>query len=220
MIDTRTFYDRMSRAYDLVADASERACRDRGIELLDAQPGERVLELGFGTGHALVALAAAVGSNGRVCGLDISSGMLTVARDRVEGTGSRNVVLTLGDVRRLCFQDATFDAAFMSFTLELFEPEAIPNALAEIRRVLRPGGRLAVVVMATNTDTNAMIEIYKWLHRHFPHFVDCRPIDLRGVLERAGFHLVRKDAMSMWDLPVAVDVSVNAFSRHVATSSD
>jgi demethylmenaquinone methyltransferase/2-methoxy-6-polyprenyl-1,4-benzoquinol methylase len=220
MVDTRTFYDRISRAYDLVADAGERACRDRGIERLDAQPGERVLEVGFGTGHALVALAAAVGSTGCVCGLDISSGMLTVARDRVEEAGSRNVILTLGDARRLCLLDATFDAAFMSFTLELFEPEAIPNVLAEICRVLRPGGRLGVVAMAANTNTNAMVEIYKWLHRHFPHFVDCRPIDLRGVLEHGRFQIVREDAMSMWDLPVAVDVSVNASSGHVPTSSD
>jgi SAM-dependent methyltransferase len=70
------------------------------------------LELGFGTGHALVALAAAVGSTGRVCGLDISSGMLRVARDRVGRAGSRNVVLTLGDARRLCFREATFECGF------------------------------------------------------------------------------------------------------------
>ena len=57
MIDTRTFYNRISRAYDRIADASERACRDRGVEVIDAKPGERVLELGFGTGHGLVALA-------------------------------------------------------------------------------------------------------------------------------------------------------------------
>jgi ubiquinone/menaquinone biosynthesis C-methylase UbiE len=162
VIDTRTFYDRISRAYDVIADGSERACRDRGVELLDAKPGERVLELGFGTGHVLVALAAAVGSTGRVCGLDISSGMLTVARDRVAEAGLRNVVLTLGDARRLCFRDATFDAAFMSFTLELFDAEAITNVLGELRRVLRPGGRLGVVAMASNTSTNAMVEIYKW----------------------------------------------------------
>jgi ubiquinone/menaquinone biosynthesis C-methylase UbiE len=87
----------------------------------------------------------------------------------------------------------------MSFTLELFEAEAIRNVLAEIRRVLRPGGRLSVVAMATNSNTNATVEIYQWLHRHFPHFVDCRPIDVRGVLGDARFHIVREDAMSMWD---------------------
>jgi ubiquinone/menaquinone biosynthesis C-methylase UbiE len=208
MIDTRTFYNRISRAYDLIADASERACRDRGLEALAAKPGERILELGFGTGHALVALAAAVGSTGRVSGLDISSGMLTVARDRVGEAGARNIDLTLGDARSLCFRDASFDAAFMSFTLELFDEHAIPSVLAEIQRALRPGGRLGVVAMATSRKKNRMVNVYEWLHRHFPHFVDCRPIDIRRALERARFRIVREETMSIWELPVAVAMCI------------
>ncbi len=213
MIDTRTFYDRISRTYDLVADASERRCRDRGVEVLGARPGERVLELGFGTGHGLVALAAAVGSTGRVCGLDISPGMLTVARDRVGEAGTRNAALTLGDARSLCFQDATFDAVFIGFTLGLFGAEAIRGVLTEIHRVLRPSGRLGVVAMATSRNASAMVEICHWLHRHFLHLVDRQPSDVRDVFERARFRILLEDAMSMWERPGAVAVCLNAVSE-------
>ena len=66
----------------------------------------------------------------------------------------------------------------MSFTLELFEPADVALVLADIRRVIRPTGRLGVVAMAESASSNAMIDAYKWLHRHFPHFVDCRPINV------------------------------------------
>ena len=75
----------------------------------------------------------------------------------------------------------------MSFTLELFEA-AIPNVLAEVRRVLRVGGRVGIVAMSDSGQTNAMIDLYEWLHRRWPHFIDCRPIDVVGVLQAAHFH--------------------------------
>ena len=211
-MDTRAFYDRISVAYDLLADASESACRDRGLSLLQAASGERVLELGFGTGHALAALAAAVGSDGRVCGCDVSAGMLAVARRRLEASGRPRVALALSDMRALCFPDRMFDTAFMSFTLELLEETDIAIALAEIRRVLRPGGRLGIVAMAEGTDTNAISEVYKWLHRHFPHFVDCRPIDVVALLEPAGLRVTVEQTMSVWGLPVTCAVAVNVES--------
>ena len=129
----------------------------------------------------------AVGHTGQVHGVDISWGMMAVARARVRSAGLRNVTLTIGDARVLCFRSSVFDAVFMSFTLELFE-EAIPNVLAEVRRVLRVGGRVGIVAMSDSGQTNAMIDLYEWLHRRWPHFIDCRPIDVVGVLQEAHFH--------------------------------
>ena len=209
-MDTRTFYDRISTAYDLIADAGERACRDRGLTALNASPGERVLEVGFGTGHALVALSVAVGPTGHVFGVDISSGMLAVARRTVAGAGAAGVALAVDDARSLCFRDAVFDAAFMSFTLELFESIDMPLVLSEIQRVLRPSGRVAVVAMAEASPHTTTTDVYRWLHRHFPHFVDCRPINAIDLLERAGFRTTHTETMSIWGLPVA---SVIAFRR-------
>jgi ubiquinone/menaquinone biosynthesis C-methylase UbiE len=80
---TKSFYDRISTSYDLIADSNEHAARERGIEMLAVRPGENVLVVGFGTGHSLVALARAVGPTGRIFGVDISEGMLSVARKRI-----------------------------------------------------------------------------------------------------------------------------------------
>jgi len=74
----RQSYNRLSRRYDVIAGSTEKKYRDWGLEKLAAQPDEKVLEIGFGTGHCLVALANAVGSKGRVVGVDISDGMLAI----------------------------------------------------------------------------------------------------------------------------------------------
>ena len=60
---TRSFYDRLSRYYDALSDASEHSFRERGLALLDLKSGESVLEIGFGTGHALVDMKRAVGAD-------------------------------------------------------------------------------------------------------------------------------------------------------------
>jgi ubiquinone/menaquinone biosynthesis C-methylase UbiE len=206
---TRSFYDRISRGYDLIADASEHAIRERGIRALGLSQGQRVLEIGYGTGHGLVSLANAVGKTGEVHGVDISSGMTAVARARIGSAGLRNVTLSVGDAGVLCFRSNVFDAAFMSFTLELFE-SAVPEVLAEVRRVLRNGGRLGVVAMAETRETNPMIDLYQWAHRHWPHLVDCRPIDVASVLQAASFQTETAGVSAIWTLPVVVAIGVKA----------
>ena len=68
---TRAFYDRISHVYDAIAVAAEHGARERGKEILDVAPGERVLEVGFGPGRALVAFARGVGRDGKV--VDVSN---------------------------------------------------------------------------------------------------------------------------------------------------
>ena len=209
-MDTRKFYDRISAAYDFMADGSEGECRDQGLRMLSVVTGERVLEIGFGTGRALPVLAAAAGPSGRVVGIDISSGMLAVARRAAQNAASTDITFVHGDARSLCFREAVFDAVFMCFTLELFEPADAAIALTQISRVLRQTGRLAVVAMAETTNSNAVTDIYKWLHGHFPHFIDCRPINVIGLLENGGFHMTDAQRMSVWGLSVVCVVGVKA----------
>jgi demethylmenaquinone methyltransferase/2-methoxy-6-polyprenyl-1,4-benzoquinol methylase len=207
----RQFYDRISHAYDSLADSSEHQAREAGQRALAVQPGEDVLEIGFGTGHALVGLARAIAPGGKVTGLDVSEGMRSVALSRVREAGvETNVELQIGDAHRLPFGDARFDAAFLSFTLELFEPDDIPAVLDEIRRVLKPGGRLGVVCMATvkGGEHESLLEkSYQWMHRHFPHILDCQPIDANAFLERAGFEITHNERLEIWTMPVAVAVA-------------
>ena len=210
----RAFYDRISRVYDAISDASEHASRERGLELLAPAEGEQILEVGFGTGQALVPLARAVGSAGGVSGIDLSEGMAMVARRRLEdaGLGDR-VELRVGAAPPLPWPDSRFDAVTMSFTLELLPDDVIRELLAETRRVLRPGGRLGVVSMAVSPrgkPESVLTHTYKWLHRHFPHIVDCRPIDASAGIRAAGFDPRQVIEMSIWTLPVVALLAVPA----------
>ena len=202
---TKAFYDRISKAYDMISDSSEHTARERGLELLAADRGENVLVIGFGTGHSVVALGKSVGPTGQVFGVDVSEGMLDVAKKRlVEESVPAKVELSLGDARAMKYADGQFDAVFISFTLELFEADDIQTVLGEIRRVLRPGGRLGVVSLSREEHLNVAAEIYIWLHRHFPHFIDCQPIPVVEHVLRGGFIVDKSEKMSIWGLPVAI----------------
>lgn len=203
--EARASYDRLSRWYDLLAGRSERRCIERGLQALRVREGETVLEIGPGTGHALVALAKAAGRSGEVWGLDLSAGMLRIAWSRVSKAGmSERVRLVCGDALTLPFPAGSFDAAFLGFTLELFDTPEIPLVLGKCRRVLRPGGRIGVVALDKEERDRPMVRLYEWAHRAFPRAADCRPILVRPVLEEAGFRIAGQAGMSMWGLPVAV----------------
>jgi demethylmenaquinone methyltransferase/2-methoxy-6-polyprenyl-1,4-benzoquinol methylase len=202
--ETKAFYDKISHVYDLLAEHSEGPMRRAGLEKLDARPGEKVLEIGFGTGHCLVALAQSVGPTGKVYGLDLSERMLDVARDNLHKAGlADRVELSCGDAVILAYPSDTLDAIFMSFTLELFDTPEIPLVLAECKRVLRPGGRLMVVAVSKEGENGVILELYEWSHRHFPNLVDCRPILVRRSLETAGFRIESVEKKSMW-VPVEI----------------
>ncbi len=199
--DARASYDRLSRWYDLVA-ASEARFRDAGLRLLATRDSERILEIGPGTGHSLVAVARAVGQMGRVYGLDLSPGMLRVARARLERAGlAGRVDLVCGDAASLPFPPAAFDAILMSFTLELFDTPEIPVVLDGCHRVLRPSGRICVVALSKENNPTLATRLYEWAHRTFPRYADCRPIFVEQALEEAGFCIVAREHMTMWGLP-------------------
>jgi demethylmenaquinone methyltransferase/2-methoxy-6-polyprenyl-1,4-benzoquinol methylase len=203
--EAQASYDRLSRWYDLLSGSSEARPRQAGLELLNALPGEHVLDIGPGTGHSLAALGRSAGETGRVQALDLSPGMLAVARARLDKYNEcANVSLTCGDGLRLPYSAGAFDAIFSSFNLELFDTPEIPQVLEECRRVLRPGGRICVVSLSKVGKSQAMIKLYEWSHERFPAFVDCRPIYVQPSLEQAGFHIQAVKCMYMWGLPVEI----------------
>ena len=89
-----------------------------------------------------------IGLSGKAYGIDISSGMLDVTRERLQSAGlMESVELVNGDAAWMPFDDDKFDAVFSSFSLELFDTPEIPMVLGGISRVLKPHGRLGVVGM-------------------------------------------------------------------------
>jgi len=199
---TRQNYDRMSHWYDLFA-GSEKKFTETGLQILGVKAGERVLEIGFGTGRSFVKLVQQVGDSGLVAGVELSPGMIEVAQKRMQAKNpGGNVQITQGDGTLLPFVSDSFDAIFLSFTLELFSDAEIPVVLKECHRVLKRDGRLGVVSLAKR-DVLAC-RLYEWGHARWPALLDCRPIMLRESLETGGFRVQAAKVQTMWGLPVEI----------------
>ncbi len=207
----RASYNRLSKWYDLIAGSSEWKFVKSGLELLNASPAEKILDIGFGTGKSIAELAQSAGDDGRVTGIDISEGMYEITQGRLEQDGLANqVTLCLGDATSLPFEDQVFDAVFSGYTLELFDTPEIPIVLQECRRVLRTGGRMVIVSMAKDEVDSLAVRLYEWAHRHFPNYFDCRPIYVSESMMENGFQIVETRKMKMWGLPVDVVLGIKA----------
>ncbi|MEN8172318.1 MAG: methyltransferase domain-containing protein [Chloroflexota bacterium] len=198
-------YDRLSNWYDWLAGTSEWQFTQAGMEMLNVQPGESVLEVGYGTGKALKALALDVGPEGYVAGIDISTGMMAVARKRLQDEGLQDVVdLHCGDALDLPFASDLFDAVFISFTLELFDTPEIPVLLTACKNIMHDNGRLVIVAMAKRKHENLMQCLYNWAHISIPNYADCRPIYTIESVLQAGYRVKTILNKTMWGLPVEV----------------
>lgn len=117
------------------------AYKQRTFALLEPRPGDRILDVGCGTGDDTLALARLVEPAGTAVGLDFSQTMIEVARQRASAA-SLSVMFVQGDVCRLPFGDSEFDGCRADRTFQhLHDPQ---HALAEMVRVLKPGGRLVI----------------------------------------------------------------------------
>ena len=196
------WYDTLSPWYGVLAAPFERPYREQGLELLDPKAGERIADVGSGTGSALVPIARAVGETGTVVGLDISRGMCAVAQENVESSPvSTRIDVVWGNALSLPFRSGSFDAIFTSFTLELFDTPDIPVVLEECTRVLRSGGRLCVVSLSKR-ETGHVTRVYERVHLTVPQYVDCRPIYVQQLLADAGFDVEAVQEARMWGLPL------------------
>lgn len=206
---TQTSYNKLSRWYDLMAGDFERKPRNSAIHLLAPGIGESILEIGCGTGQAIVKMAELVDRSGKIYGIDISNGMLAIAQARVKKMGAGDqVTLLCGDGTWLPFDNGCFDGILMSFTLELFDTPEIPLVLAECKRCLREGGRFSIVGLSRK-QPNIMTRLYEWFHSNFPLFFDCRPIFVQRSLESAGFQTLSVIDLSMLGLRGELVLSVN-----------
>lgn len=116
--------------------------RPRLREVLAPVAGERLLEVGPGTGYYALEVAEWIGSGGRLDVFDLQQQMLDHTLRRAAERGIENVAPTQGDARGLPYEDATFDGAYLVTVLgEIPDQEA---ALRELARVVKPGGRVVV----------------------------------------------------------------------------
>lgn len=206
--ETKAFYNKIAKVYDLLAERSEQPIRDKALEQLAPQTGEQLLEIGFGTGHTLATLARAVGPEGRVHGIDLAENMVAAARSLLaEENLSPRTAVVCGDAEDLPYADDSLDGIIMTFTLELFDTPAIARVLAQCRRVLRPRGRIVVAGVSKEGKQGLTLRAFEWTHQHFPNLLDCRPIFIRRALESAGFEIKEALVDHLW-VPVEVVLGV------------
>jgi phosphatidylethanolamine/phosphatidyl-N-methylethanolamine N-methyltransferase len=129
-------YDKLAKVYDLVFGPTLHPGRLRAIQRMDIQPGERVLEVGIGTGINL----SLYPKHCTVTGIDFSSSMLEKARERAAVKGIRNARLLQMDAADLKFADDSFDIVYAPYLISVV-PDPVQVA-REMRRVCRPGGRI------------------------------------------------------------------------------
>jgi phosphatidylethanolamine/phosphatidyl-N-methylethanolamine N-methyltransferase len=191
-------YTVLAGVYDAFFDWALGPGRRRAVACLPIQPGDRVLEVGVGTGLSLPLYPESC----RITGIDISDAMLDRAVARLESLGRRRVTLRKMDARTLKFPDASFDHVFAPYVISVVpEPERV---LAEMRRVCKPGG--TIVVVNHFKSPGALLAFWERLLTPASQWIGFRldlPIE---VVERApGLELVRVERvnlMGLWRLLV------------------
>jgi ubiquinone/menaquinone biosynthesis C-methylase UbiE len=195
-------YSRLAPVYELWAWATESKARRRVLELASVRPGEDVLEVATGTGAQLVRLARA-NPDGRTVGVEISSGMLARSRRRLKRSRLGRVELIEGSALELPLADGGFDLVVNSYMLDLLPREAIPIALEEFKRVLRPGGRLVLSNMTKGERRRE--RTWDWLYsKGVVVTANCRGVLAAPVLSELGFTDVKREYLSQMTFPTEI----------------
>ena len=152
------------------------------------KPGETVLDLGSGAGFDAFLAARQVGETGRVIGVDMTPEMLAKARANAQSGGYRNVEFRLGEIENLPVADGTADVAISNCVINLSPDKG--RVFAEIYRVLKPGGRLAI------SDVVAVADLPESVRGDMALYAGCvggaSPVAaLEAMLESAGFQAIR-----------------------------
>lgn len=192
---------RWAMAYDLllrlVWGRFEQQYRSRLLQLARLGVGESVLDVGCGTGTLAIAAKRCVGPAGRVAAIDASPQMVARAR-RKAATAAVDIEFKITAAEALPFPDATFDAVLSTTVLHCLPEEPRRRAIREMRRVLKPSGRLLLVDFAGPSKLRRSL-----LGRMRPH----RRFDLHGVvplLRDAGFAGVESGPLGFSDLAFAL----------------
>lgn len=167
------------------------------LKALALNPNEHVLDVGCGTGFLISEMAAMVGKSGSLTGIDFSQDMLDVAVQRCESLPQ--VKLQQGSAVALPLEDGQFDAATCTQTL-LYVPD-VDQSIAELARVLKVGGRLAVVetdwngAIVNSSDPEMTQKIFKSFQKPIPN--PNLPTKLSPMLRKHGFGAIKIEAISI-----------------------
>src|SRR2546427_4866181 len=192
-------WDKASTAYEQYWRAQLQPAQTRLLALADIKPGAHVLDIACGTGLVTFPAARAAGAAGRVVGTDLSQEMVNRAADEARALGLTQVTFQRMDAEDLELETESFDVALCALGL-MYVPDPL-KALAEMRRLLRPGGRAVAAVWGERRHCG-WAEIFPIVDRRVasdvcPMFFQLGTGDmLQNLMHTAGFEGVRADRIS------------------------
>ncbi len=187
----------------LVTLGRERNFRERLLRPARLQTGESVLDVGCGTGTLAIAAKRHVGSAGSVHGIDASPAMIARARNKATKAGVE-VIFENGLAESLPFPDVRFDVVLSTVMLHHLPAKARQQGVREMRRVLKPGGRLLAV------DFGGASRNGKGPLAHFHRHGHIAPRELVDLVSDTGLHVVESGALGIWDLQFALAEATRA----------
>ena len=193
-------YDKLAKVYDLIFGPTLHPGRLQAIQRMNIQPGERVLEVGVGTGINL----SLYPKNCSVTGIDFSGSMLEKARERAARKGNRNVRLLQMDAGDLKFADSSFDIVYAPYLISVV-PDPLKVA-QEMQRVCRSGGR--IIFLNHFLSPNAVLSrIERLISPYTIHIGFKADLDLPAFLAQANLQPVSIEKVNvprLWSLVTCV----------------
>ncbi|MGI9265259.1 MAG: class I SAM-dependent methyltransferase [Gammaproteobacteria bacterium] len=195
-------YRRIAPIYDVWGRLTESRAQDLCLEWAGIADGEDVLDVAVGSGLLFRRLLA-LNPSGYCAGLDLSEAMLRRARSKAEAWPRQNWELVQGDAYALPWPAGRFDVVVNNYMFDLLPQSDFDQVLSEFKRVLKPGGRLAMVNM-TGPESRVQA-IWSWVYQVSPGLLGgCRGVHLLPWLERAGFTDTRRQFVSQSTFPSEV----------------
>jgi len=193
-------YEKLASVYDIMFGPVLHPGRVDAIQRMGIKPGDRVLEVGVGTGIN----AALYPRDCSVTGIDLSAPMLEKARDRIARKGVRNVQVMEMDAADLKFADNTFDIVYAPYVISVVpDPVAVTR---EMRRVCRPGGR--IIILNHFLSSNSMVaRVERVISPATVHIGFKADLDLPAFLAQADLHPVSIEKVNVpriWSLVTTI----------------